>query len=77
MIRLPLGNNREVCIFGKNISVHRSYVRKVIPKGDGEDMYMEEIVKVEDGTHGNGGWETTLRYEDAIDLIRLHCNGEN
>lgn len=77
MIRLPLGNDREVCIFGKNISVHKSLVRRTTPRGDGEDIYVDEIVRVEDGTHGNGGWETTLRYEDVIDLVRLHCNGES
>lgn len=76
MLRLPLESTHEICIFGKNISVYRRYETKVIPMGDGEDHIVREVVTVEDGTHGNGGWRTTMKYEDVICAVQKHINGE-
>ena len=71
MLRLPRSNDgkTEVVIFGKNITVYTrmQYVDSELPRS-----YLR--IFVEDGNHGNGGWEVHgLDFEQVIKLVEEHC----
>ena len=74
MLRLPLVSGNEVCIFGKNISVYK-VKEHIYPKTADGTIATQEIVYVEDGTHGNGGWGVDMAYEDVIYLVQRHIGG--
>lgn len=68
MLRLPRSNDgeTEVVIFGKNITVctKKQFVN--------DKIYQR--VFVEDGNHGNGGWEVHgLNFEQVVKLVEEHC----
>jgi hypothetical protein len=71
MLRLPCSfdGKTEIVIFGKNITVYtkNQYYYSEPPK-------VYQRVFVEDGNHGNGGWEVNgLDFEQVIKLIEEHC----
>jgi hypothetical protein len=69
MLRLPRSNDgeTEIVIFGKNITV---YTRNQL---DLNNKIYQRIF-VEDGNHGNGGWEVHgLNFEQVVKLVEEHC----
>ena len=71
MLRLPrsLDGKTEIVIFGKNITV---YTRAQVDNYETTKIYQR--VFVEDGNHGNGGWEVHgLDFEQVIKLVEEHC----
>ena len=68
MLRLPrsFDGETEIVIFGKNITV---YTKKLFVN---DKIYQR--VFVEDGNHGNGGWEVHgLNFEQVVKLVEEHC----
>lgn len=70
MLRLPLVGGSEVAIFGKNLTVVKSIERKHSnPDGD---ITTYETVRVEDGLHGNGGWQIRLPFDLVLERVKKH-----
>ena len=73
MLRLPISSDgkREVAIFGKNITVHKT--GKYFERYNEPDFYQESVY-VEDGHHGNGGWLVVgLTFDEVVKLVEEHC----
>lgn len=71
MLRLPRSNDREkdIVIFGKNITV---FTKTQVDNYETTRTYQR--VFVEDGNHGNGGWEVHgLDFEQVVKLVEEHC----
>ena len=70
MLRLPRsknGNPTEVVIFGTNITI---YTRDQFVDSDSS---IRKRIFVEDGNHGNGGWEVYgLTFEEVVQLVDKH-----
>jgi hypothetical protein len=70
MLRLPRSSNgeTEVVIFGTNLTV---YTRNQCYGS--EPPKTHQRVFVEDGNHGNGGWEVHgLTFEEVVQLVDKH-----
>jgi hypothetical protein len=69
MLRLPRSKNgnTEVVIFGTNITI---YTRDQFVDSDSS---IRKRIFVEDGNHGNGGWEVhELTFEEVVQLVDKH-----
>ena len=70
MLRLPRSKDgeTEIVIFGKNITV---YTKTQVDNYETTRTYQR--VFVEDGNHGNGGWEVHgLTFEEVVQLVDKH-----
>ena len=71
MLRLPLVGGSDVVIFGKDITVSRSFEKKYPNTDDGFPSTIESV-KLHDGHHNNGGWHIKLPFDLVLERVKKH-----